>query len=107
MVTRVGLGNLTSQAIANFDLMPKAASLAYNSGSSTSTSGGETLSITGTGFSVGVVVYINKTPVGVVSRINYTRITFVTPANPAGIYKLIVVNPDGGWSQILPGIVYA
>jgi hypothetical protein len=86
--------------------MPKAASITYN-GTAASTAGGETLAITGTGFSVGVTIYINDTPVGVVSRVNYTRLTFVTPARSAGIYKLIIVNPDGGWSQILPGIVYA
>ena len=106
MVTRVGVSDLTDQAKAYFDLLPKAASLIYN-GTTARTAGGETLGITGTGFQNGVVVYIDNSPVGVVSRINYTRITFVTPANPAGIYKLIVVNPDGGWSQILPGIVYA
>jgi len=107
MVTRVAVGNFTDQAKANFDLMPKASSLSYATGTSASTAGGETLAITGVGFSVGVTVYINNTAVGVVSRVNYTRITFVTPPKSAGTYKLIIVNPDGGWSQILPGIVYA
>lgn len=106
MVTRVGIGDLTDQAKTYFDLLPKAASIVYN-GSSASTAGSETLAITGTGFQVGVVIYINNSPVGVVTRVNYTRLTFVTPALPAGTYKLIIVNPDGGWSQVLPGIVYA
>lgn len=107
MVTRVGIGNFTDQAKANFDLMPKAATIIYANGATANTAGGETLAINGVGFNVGVTIYINKVAVGVVSRVNYTRITFVTPPNAAGIYSLIIVNTDGGWSQILPGIVYA
>lgn len=106
MVTRVGVNDLTDQAKTYFDLMPKAANIVYN-GATASTAGGETLAITGTGFQVGVVIYINNSPVGVVSRVNYTRLTFTTPALSAGTYKIIIVNPDGGWSQVLPGIVYA
>lgn len=107
MVTRVDDTNFSQATLNSFNLLPKISNIAYVSGSSVSTAGGQTITVNGVGFNTGVSVLINKSPVGVVSRVSYTQLTFVAPALAAGTYSFYVVNTDGGWALVMPGILYA
>jgi len=81
--------------------------ISYQSGSTASTAGGQTITLTGTNFISGSLVYITGTVVSVSSVVSPTSITFVSPAKSAGTYVLNVVSPTGGISTLVPGIQYA
>lgn len=69
--------------------------------------GGQTISLTGTGFASGASVVINGTVAGVVSVVNSTTITFTAPAMAAGSYIVYVVNTNGTTALAIPGIQYS
>jgi hypothetical protein len=72
--------------------------------------GGETITITGSGFSNtggNPSVLIGSTPASVVTYISSTSITFTTPAKDAGTYTLYVINVDGGTAIYGVGISYS
>lgn len=71
------------------------------------TAGGQTITLTGTGFVAGASVLINESAVGVVSVVSSTVITFTSPANTTGSYVVYVVNPDGSTAIAIPGIQYS
>lgn len=88
--------------------VPKIISINYiGDNTAADTAGGETLSITGSGFKAGVSVIINGTAVDVVTVSSSTLITFTSPAKTAGSYSLYVVNTDGGTATSLVGIQYS
>jgi hypothetical protein len=63
--------------------------------------GGETVTVTGTGFNAGITAYINAT-LCTTTYGNSTSLTFVTPVTSAGIYNIILYNTDGT-NGIKPG----
>jgi len=72
--------------------------------------GGETITITGSGFSnVGGTpqVYVGTTVAPIVTYISSTSLTFTTPARSLGVYSLYVVNNDSGVGIYAPGISYS
>jgi hypothetical protein len=72
--------------------------------------GGETITITGSGFSnVGGTpqVFVGTTVAPVVTYISSTSLTFTTPALSLGVYSLYVVNNDSGVGIYAPGINYS
>ena len=69
--------------------------------------GGQTVSLTGTGFVTGCSVFIGTVQVSVVTFISATSVTFTSPALAAATYTLYLVNPDGGTATIVPGISYS
>jgi len=72
--------------------------------------GGETVIITGSGFSNsgGVpTVTIGSTPASSVTYNSSTSITITTPALSTGTYFLYVVNTDGGTATYAPGISFS
>lgn len=72
--------------------------------------GGETVTITGSGFSnTGGTpqVFVGTTVVPVVTYISSTSLTFTTPARSLGVYSLYVVNSDSGVGIYAPGISYS
>ena len=72
--------------------------------------GGETVTITGTGFSnTGGTpqVFIGTTVAPVVTYISSTSLTFATPALSLGVYSLYIVNNDSGVGIYAPGINYS
>ena len=71
------------------------------------TSGGDTVTLTGTNFGVGVTVVINGTPASVVTRVSATQLTFTAPANAAGSYIIYVINADGSTALAVPGLQYS
>lgn len=56
--------------------------------------GGQTVTITGTGFNEGVAVYINTTQCSTTYG-NSNSLTFTTPATSVGLYNIVVYNTDG------------
>lgn len=56
--------------------------------------GGETVTVTGSGFNSGVISYIDSTACTTTYG-NSTSLTFVTPAFSAGLYNLFLYNTDG------------
>jgi hypothetical protein len=72
--------------------------------------GGQTLTITGSGFTnVGGTpsVLIGSTSASSVTYISSTNISFVTPALSAGTYTLYIINSDGATATYAPGISFS
>jgi hypothetical protein len=69
--------------------------------------GGQTITITGTGFASGATVIVNGVQASVVSVVSSTTITFTAPVMAAGSYILYVVNTNGTTALAVPGIQYS
>lgn len=100
------LGNVSAtEASLN---VPKISSVAFpNNATAGSNTGGETVTITGTGFLAGATVYVANVLVPVSTVVSNTSITFTSPVKPDGNYSLSVVNTDGGSATFVPGITYS
>jgi hypothetical protein len=106
MSGNLNLGN--TEITATNILTPKISSIGYpNNATAASLTGGETITINGSGFQAGLGVYINNTLVAVSTVVSSTQITFTSPARSAGNYTLVVINPDGGTGSFQPGITYS
>jgi hypothetical protein len=100
------LGNVT--VTGDTIIAPRVTTIAYpGDDTAADTAGGQTITITGTGFVAGASVLINGSAVGVVSVVSSTTITIVSPANTTGSYVIYVVNPDGSTAIAIPGIQYS
>lgn len=87
---------------------PKISNIQYpGDDTAASTAGGQTITLIGTNFQVGAVVYIDSIVVGVTTVISSTLISFIAPAKTSGNYQLYVVNPDGGTASFLTGMQYS
>ena len=87
---------------------PKATAITYPGNDlAADTAGGQTITVTGTGFVAGCSVFIGTTQASVVTVVSATSVTFTTPALAAATYTLYLVNPDGGTATIVPGISYS
>lgn len=82
------------KALVTESLFPKITSVAVGSALAAVPAGGETVTVTGSGFNANAVVYINNTSVNTII-VNSTTITFTSPAQTAGLYQLSVYNTDG------------
>jgi hypothetical protein len=69
--------------------------------------GGQTITLTGTGFTAGLSVLVNTTMAAVVTVVSSTTVTFTAPAMAAGTYVLYLVATDGSVALSLPGISYS
>jgi hypothetical protein len=93
---------------SNNVITPKIALVTYpDDDTAADTAGGQTIVITGTGFSAGANVLVGSTPVSVVTVLSSTQITFISPAVSAGSYTLYVINSDGGTAIYIPGLSYS
>jgi hypothetical protein len=87
---------------------PTITAIAYTGNdTATNTAGGDTVTINGTNFNVGITVLVGNTQVSQVTRVSATQITFPAPANAAGSYILYVVNTDGSTALAVPGLQYS
>ena len=68
--------------------------------------GGETITVTGTGFNAGVKVYVGST-ICTTTYVSATSLTFTSPANSVGSYVLYVYNTDGTNGASPAGITYS
>jgi hypothetical protein len=86
---------------------PAITSLSYpGSATAADTAGGETITITGTGFVTGVTVTVGGTAAPAVSFVSATTLTITTPAKAAGDYDVVVANTDTGSATFINGISY-
>jgi hypothetical protein len=69
--------------------------------------GGQTLTITGSGFVAGASVIIDGATVSIVTVVSSTQLTFVSPAKAVGSYSLYVINPDGATAISVVGIQFS
>ena len=100
------LGNVT--VTGDTIIAPRVTTITYpGDDTAADTAGGQTITLTGTGFVAGASVLINGSAVGVVSVVSSTTITFTSPANATGSYVIYVINPDGSTAIAIPGIQYS
>lgn len=97
----------TNNFVSGISLAARGLTLSYPSGTSANTQGGQTITMTGSGFATGSSVYVNKTAASVVSVANATSLSFTSPALAAGRYIVYIIAPDGTNSIYAPGILYA
>ena len=69
--------------------------------------GGQTITITGTGFEATPTVYVGGVVASSVSFVSSTQITFTSPARSAGTYDVYIVNPGGATAIMVFGISYS
>ena len=92
--------------IANI-VNPVISSLSYpGSATAADPAGGETITITGTGFKTGATVTVGGTAAPSVSYVSATSLTITTPAKAAGDYDVVVTNTDGGTATSVNGISF-
>ena len=100
--------NIANTALATASTILKVTSIVYpGNDTAADTAGGQTITLTGTGFVSGASVLLNGSAVGVVSVANSTTLTFTSPSANAGSYVIYIVNPDGGTAISIPGIQYS
>ena len=99
-----GDGTMTWSSVV---INPTITSIAYpGSVTAADPAGGETITVTGTGFKTGATVTIGGTAAPSVSYVSATQITFTTPAKAAGDYDIVVTNTDTGSATFINGISY-
>jgi hypothetical protein len=99
-----GDGTMTWSSIV---INPTVTSIAYpGSATAADPAGGETITVTGTGFNTGATVTIGGTAAPAVSYVSATQITFTAPAKAAGDYDIVVTNTDTGSATYINGISY-
>ena len=99
-----GDGTMTWSSVV---INPTIASIAYpGSVTAANPAGGETITVTGTGFKTGATVTIGGTAAPAVSYVADSQITFTTPAKAAGDYDIVVTNTDTGSATYINGISY-
>jgi len=99
-----GDGTMTWSTVV---INPTITSIAYpGSVTAADPAGGETITVTGTGFKTGAAVTIGGTAAPAVSYVSETQITFTTPAKAAGDYDIVVTNTDTGSATYINGISY-
>ena len=75
--------------------------------SSGPTSGGTSITISGSGFMTGANVFVGGSQATMISVPSSTRITAVTPAHAAGTADIVVINDDDQMGTLASGFTYA
>jgi large repetitive protein len=80
-----------------FDPAPTLTAVAPSQGT---TAGGDTVTLTGTGFLAGASVVFGTTAATSVTVVSSTQVTAVTPARSAGVVSVTVRNTDGQYAEL-------
>ena len=109
MTTQITTDNISPTTLEVLgSAVPKVSTIAYpGDDTAANPAGGDTITLTGTGFVAGATVIINGTSAGVVTVVSGTTLTFTAPASSAGTYVIYVINSDGGTAIVIPGISYS
>jgi len=103
-----GIGYTGSAAAGGGSTSPTITAITYpGDDTAADIAGGQTITLTGTGFASGASVIINGIVASVVTVVNSTTITFTAPVMAAGSYILYVVNTNGTTAIAVPGIQYS
>ena len=100
-----GYSNYTAVAASNTTAnpAPTVTAITPNSGPS---GGGNSVTISGTGFALGATVALGGTPASAVNVVNSSTITAVAPAHAAGTVDVAVTNTDGQSGTLTGGYTY-
>jgi hypothetical protein len=100
-----------SQSAANVVLVggsPKINSISYSDNATAVNANTSALiTVSGSGFENGVLVYVSTNVCPAVSRVNSSFLSVTVPSKPAGNYPIFVINPDGGYSVYSLGVTYS
>lgn len=109
MTIKISSDNIQANTLAALgSSVPKISAITYpGNDTAADIAGGQTVTITGTGFNAGANILINGAYVSVVNVVNSTSIEFTAPVLSAGTYTLYVINTDGGTAISIPGISYS
>ena len=104
MPTKITHNDFSSEFYSSFGNMT-VTGISYQYSINAHMDGGETITITGSGFVNGAKVMVNnKTRSTTV--LSSTQLTFTSPPNPVGTYLVYIGNPDGTIAVLYPGITY-
>jgi hypothetical protein len=93
------------KSLVTESLFPKITSVTTGSATAVIPAGGETVTIAGSGFQTGAIVWINNSNVSTTFT-NSTALTFTSPALSAGFYQLTIYNTDGSTATKPGGLIY-
>lgn len=95
MTTKITSDNIASSTLASLGGGVKITSVTYPNGvTAANTAGGESITITGSGFASGIIVYADNTSCNTTFT-NSTSLIVTAPAKTAGTYTLSAYNTDG------------
>jgi hypothetical protein len=108
MSLKITSDNIASATLSTLGGGVKITTVAYpDSVTAANPAGGETITVTGSGFNAGITVYINNTIPCATTYINSTSLTFIAPATSVGTYNIVLYNTDGS-SGVKPiGIIFS
>lgn len=86
-------------------LYPKITNVTTGSATAVIPAGGETVTVTGSGFLANAVVWVNNASVST-TFVSSTSLTFTSTAQTAGFYQLSIVNTDGSVATRPGGLIY-
>lgn len=104
MTTKISSDNIQTSTL-NVLGSPKITNVAAGSTTAVLPAGGQTVTVTGTGFQANAVIYVNNTNVSA-NVANSTSLTFTTPVQTVGSYQLSVYNTDGTVAIRPGGLIY-
>ena len=89
-------------------IAPRVTSISYpGDDTAANPAGGQTITLTGSGFVTGANVLINGSVANSASVVDSSTLTFTSPTLSAGSYVLYVINADGSTAISIPGIQYS
>ena len=107
MTLKITTDNISPSTLQTLGGGVKITSLTYpNSATAANPAGGETITVTGSGFNSGAVVYVD-TGSCTTTYVSSTSLTFTSPAKSVASYFLYVYNTDGSSGVKPAGIVYS
>ena len=71
------------------------------------TAGGQTVLVTGGGFTSGITGTLGGVAISPITYISPTQVSFTSPAKSGGLYVLVLTNTNGGTGALVPGITYS
>lgn len=95
MTLKITTDNITTTALNSLGGGVKISSITYpSSATAARITGGETVTVNGSGFKAASIVYVNETSCNT-TYVSGASLTFISPAKTAGTYNLYVYNDDG------------
>jgi hypothetical protein len=93
------------KSLVTQSLYPKITNVTTGTATAVVPAGGETVTVTGSGFLANAVVWVNNASVST-TFVDSTSLTFTSTAQSAGFYQLSVYNSDGSVAFKPGGLIY-
>lgn len=105
MTLKITSDNIATTTLNTLGGGIKISSVTYSGGATAANpAGGETITLTGSGFNSGITVYVDTTSC-TTTYVSSTSCTFTSPAKSVGTYHLYVYNTDGGMGMKPGGFI--